>query len=788
MLYRKNTNPFVMHPYVYYAKLIISSVMLIFVLGSLYSYNTHDMTPWFYSTATTIRHNIFGYVGSTYAALSFYLFGGAGFIIVGMLLFYIWLTIKKKTAVSELDRFGALVLALVSLATLARLYNYDLIANHTPGGVLGLRTATLLIRVFDKQGAFVCASILLSIALILFFHNYLHHIWHATIWCARCIGSKEKLWQPLYAHCRSFSHTVIHALRRSTLYVYRVLSGTIVTDHYYELTQDDFEDIFSETEENSAFWRHYQVSDKVLHRKPLVEKQEDHVVEQEQEQELAEQYRPAQPEPNQEMVMRNAQKTTPSAPKAQKQDQGIFATRKQPYALPNAAIFIGRKEEQDDPSLIKELEKQAIVLKDKLERFGVYGAVTAIKRGPVVTVFEYQPDIDSKISKIIALEDDLALALQALSIRIIAPIPGRSVVGFEVANTSFKKVSFAKIITSPAYQKFSGALPLLLGEDTNGADVVVDLARMPHLLIAGSTGSGKSVALNGMLTSLLCRLSPDELRLILIDPKRLEFAPYADIAHLIFPIITDPKKAAPVLRYVVKEMEERYELMAQVNARNIFDYHAIKGSITAMPFMVVVIDELADLMMTAGKDIELLITRIAQMARAAGIHMMVATQRPSVDVITGLIKVNFPSRISFRVTSKIDSRTILDAAGADKLLGRGDMLFLDSSAATIKRVHGAFVSDEEIAKVVDHIRCQRVVSYAEIPSESMQGSALLDDADDQLYQDVLSFLQTIDEISISLLQRKFRIGFNRSARIIDMLEAQGLILPGHGGKTRKVIR
>jgi S-DNA-T family DNA segregation ATPase FtsK/SpoIIIE len=342
------------------------------------------------------------------------------------------------------------------------------------------------------------------------------------------------------------------------------------------------------------------------------------------------------------------------------------------------------------------------------------------------------------------------------------------------------------------YTNFTGALPLVLGKGTIGEVVVVDLARMPHLLIAGSTGSGKSVALNAILISLLCKLSPDELKLILIDPKRLEFASFTDIAHLLFPIVTSPAHAAPVLRWVVQEMEDRYEKMAQQGARNIADYNASIGrtgqSGTSLPFIVVMIDELADLMITAGRDIEDLITRITQMARAAGIHMIVATQRPSVDVITGLIKANFPSRISFRVASRIDSRTILDTMGADRLLGRGDMLFLDAATSQLRRVHGAYVSDKEIESVADHIRLQRTVKYLdEYHTITKQGNDL-HSTDDILYRDVRQFLDEIDEISISLLQRKFRIGYNRSARIIDMLESQGLIMPQDGGKTRKVIR
>ncbi len=461
------------------------------------------------------------------------------------------------------------------------------------------------------------------------------------------------------------------------------------------------------------------------------------------------------------------------------------------YTLPNKNIFVAEKYSHEDQGVEKELQERAHVLQDKLKRFGVNGQVTAIKRGPVVTLFEYQPDIDTKLSKIIVLEDDLAMALQAMSIRIIAPIPGRSVVGFEVANNIRQDVLFSQITASPGYTKFSGSLPLVLGKGTIGEVVVVDLARMPHLLIAGSTGSGKSVALNAVLISLLCKLSPDELKLILIDPKRLEFASFTDIAHLLFPIVTSPHHAAPVLRWVVQEMEERYEKMAKRGARNIADYNErIKSDQDglALPFIVVVIDELADLMITAGRDIEDLITRITQMARAAGIHMIVATQRPSVDVITGLIKANFPSRISFRVASRIDSRTILDTMGADRLLGRGDMLFLDASTSQLRRVHGAYVSDTEIEQVADHIRAQRKVEYLDMHQATGMHTSDLSSSDDALYQDVRKFLDDIDEISISLLQRKFRIGYNRSARIIDMLESQGLIMPQDGGKTRKVIR
>jgi DNA segregation ATPase FtsK/SpoIIIE, S-DNA-T family len=458
------------------------------------------------------------------------------------------------------------------------------------------------------------------------------------------------------------------------------------------------------------------------------------------------------------------------------------------YQLPSLAWFKTESSQHGEPE--EDHKMMATVLEEKLERFGVRGRVTSIKVGPVITLFEYQPEIDSKISKIIALEDDLALALQALSIRIIAPIPGRSVVGFEVSNKQRRNVYLGDVLKSSDFKNFVGNLPLVLGQDSIGTTVIVDLAVMPHLLVAGSTGSGKSVALNTMLVSLLCKNSPDVLKLILIDPKRLEFASYADIPHLLVPIVTDPRKAALVLKWVVKTMEERYATMEACNVRNIFDYHELARADNQkppMPFIVIMIDELSDLMMTAPKETEDLIARITQMARAAGIHMVVATQRPSVDVITGLIKVNFPSRISFRVTSKIDSRTILDCNGADKLLGKGDMLFLDSSSR-LKRAHAAFVSDKEIEKLVNHIRNQQQVHYIDPAADFVTHVQDDNDVDDQLYHDVLRFIESVDEVSISLLQRKFRIGYNRSARIIDKLESQGIIMQEPGGKTRKVIR
>lgn len=453
------------------------------------------------------------------------------------------------------------------------------------------------------------------------------------------------------------------------------------------------------------------------------------------------------------------------------------------YKLPSSSLLTFNPEKISSIQMQKEGEMQARVLENKLTQFNIRGSVVAINHGPSVTLFEYQPAIDTKISNIIARENDLALALQALSLRIIAPIPGRSVVGFEVAKTTRNTIFFSELASSQNYNQFTGLLPLILGKDSLANCVIVDLTRLPHLLIAGSTGSGKSVGLHGIIMSLLCSKKPQELRLILIDPKRLEFTQYADVAHLLFPLVTEPARAIAVLNWAVKTMEERYNILAQKGVRNLEDYNKIYPEV--IPYIVIIIDELADLMMTSGKEVEHLLTRLAQMSRAAGIHLIVATQRPSVDVITGIIKVNFPSRIAFKVTSKVDSRTIIDEMGAEKLLGKGDMLFLDSSGK-LQRIQGVYVPDEDVRKVVNFIKSQIKVTYQEFSNIQSIGNNTQEV--DEIQESVIEFMKTKKEISISLLQRVFKIGYNRSARLMDQLEAQGYILPSDGSKMRKIAK
>jgi|SRR5579885_199253 len=742
------------------AIIILLSSIALFLGVALFFHNPGDSSWLFYDSEGVCITNPCGIVGAHSAAFLFYLFGSASLVLIGIIVLGIYIIAYKKRLAQEWDRLLALFMLMFVIATLNSMYAIDWFSSSYPGGFFGYSLKELLYRWFDQVGSTVFVyTLLLLCSIIVARSSYITLTMRMLSFIGSCDKQKHipKMGRQMINRIAHYSKIPLAGIHNLIGRFHTLLFGVQSQESDYASLSLPYDYVPEmDTIHNDQIWH------ELMGKKEMVPGNKE-----------------VAPQP-----VSVTQKNPPSS--HDNIEQKITSS---PYQLPDLSIFVCQEDEVIKPQIMKELEARARTLEEKLERFGVSGNVVSIKRGPVVTLFEYQPEIDSKISKIVALEDDLALALQALSIRIIAPIPGKSVVGFEVANAKRHNVAFADVVNSPAYKQFSGSLPLILGKNTIGAHVVVDLVKMPHLLVAGSTGSGKSVALNAMLISMLCKCKPEELRLILIDPKRLEFSAYADIAHLLFPIITNPRQAAPVLKWVVQEMEDRYAIMAEKGARSIADYNNMVPSSEAKPLIVVVIDELADLMMTAPKDVEFLIGRITQMARAAGIHMLVATQRPSVDVITGLIKVNFPSRISFRVTSKIDSRTILDCAGADKLLGRGDMLFLDSSDAQLKRVHGAYVSDSEIAALMNHIRAQQLPNYLDISQElSIEKNDGMDAVDETLYEEVLAFLKEVDEVSISLLQRKFRIGYNRSARIIELLQARGLVLPSEGGKTRKVVR
>ena len=512
------------------------------------------------------------------------------------------------------------------------------------------------------------------------------------------------------------------------------------------------------------------------------------------------------------------------------------------YQLPSIQLL------NYDATTANQIDKTAMLelsakLTQTLENYGVRGDVVAIRPGPVVTMYEFAPAPGTRVNKIVSLTDDLALALEALRVRIVAPIPGKAAVGIEVPNKSREKVFLKEILADELFRKGRGKLPIAIGKDIEGGPSVVDLARMPHLLVAGTTGSGKSVAVNAMITSLLYHCSPEDVRMIMVDPKMLELSIYEGIPHLLLPVVTDPKKANLALRWAVEEMERRYDLLAQMGVRDIGGFNekvlkqtakleadklravadaaaaaleddlgkavaadspeaadarekVVTSPLHKLPYIVVVIDEFADLMMQAPKDVETSVARIAQKARAAGIHLILATQRPSVDVITGLIKANFPSRIAFSVASKIDSRTILDQNGAEALLGAGDMLFSDRGAAP-QRLHGCYVDEAEIHRVVEFLKTQgRPVYNLDIikpREEEGEGNGELGmpgggKNDDEMYDKAVYIVTTTRNASISWVQRQLRIGYNRAARLVEEMEKQGVVSgPDHTNKREVLI-
>lgn len=465
------------------------------------------------------------------------------------------------------------------------------------------------------------------------------------------------------------------------------------------------------------------------------------------------------------------------------------------YQLPSTDLLDAKMDSgiQVDRTAVYDKAK---LIEDKLEDFGVKGKVTEIRPGPVITMFEYKPAPGIKINKIAALENDLAMGLSAVSIRIIAPIPGKDVIGIEVPNAKRELVVLREMLEDPEFTKSDSVLTLALGKDIAGLSFYMDLRRAPHLMIAGTTGSGKSVLLNAIITSMLYKASPRELKFIMIDPKMLELSVYEDIPHLLHPVVTDPKKAAAALRWAVMEMDNRYQILSDEGVRDIESYNKnlMKQNDEDkwekfLPYIVIVLDELADLMMVSGNEIKDSVTRLAQKARAAGIHLIVATQRPSADVVAGLIKANFPARISFLVFSKIDSRIILDAGGAERLLGKGDMLFLEPGTSNLVRLQGALISDEEREGITDFVKSQGQPHYNEeitfvVDTEDSEDD---DDEKDELYFKALKTVAESGQASISMLQRKLKIGYNRAARIVELMEKEGIVGPQEvAGKPREV--
>ena len=486
-------------------------------------------------------------------------------------------------------------------------------------------------------------------------------------------------------------------------------------------------------------------------------------------------------------VVKELPKTTEA--EEEKDDFSTTPVARGDWKLPPLSLLekhVSRHEEVDKEVYYK-VSKQ---LEQKLKNFGVSGKVVGISPGPVVTTYEYSPAAGVKINKIAGLADDLALGLKAQSVRVAGSVPGKAALGIEIPNANRSVVYIRDILSSDIYRNSKEKLIIALGLDVVGNPAMADLAKMPHLLIAGATGAGKSVAINTILASLLYNATPEEVRLLMVDPKRIELSGYEGIPHLLHPVVVEPKLASRALMWAVREMERRYKLLEEAKVKSFDSYNEVSEE--KLPYIVIIVDELADLMMVASKDVEASIARLAQMARAAGMHLILATQRPSVDVLTGLIKANFPTRISFKVSSKVDSRTILDTSGAEHLLGLGDMLYLANGAPGLKRIHGAYISEKETEALIDFLKAQGNASYDEsvtaaVEAEENGGGNSSEEEYDERYDEAVNVVCEMGQASISMVQRRLRVGYNRAARMIEMMEREGVVGPADGAKPREVL-
>ena len=739
-------------------------------LIALASYDPNDPV-WFFSTGThEVPSNFVGRVGAFIAELSFQLFGYGSYLIPALVVVagwhYFWC--REIDAIYTKMVGATLTLACTSAFMSLALGSVDL--GDRPfraGGYLGDFVATWMAEYVSRMGSIIVILTLLFVAVILATQFSFGRLF-AVIF--RAIGSTlQRGWQAF----RAWLDERRKAKQRREVIAKHVKKGTASPEVL-----------------KAAVERAARPEPPAIKERPRVQADED-----DEDDDVAHARAGTPP-----VVQKRARPPVAAPlPLPDPEPRTPAERRMTGYTLPPPSLLDPAKGERKVDE--RELMEAARLLEEKCREFSVEGAVVQIHPGPVVTTFEFKPDAGVKYSRVTGLMDDLCLAMQAESV-LIERIPGKSTVGIQIPNPNREAISLRELLESEIYQRSASKLTLALGKTIHGEPFMADLAMMPHLLIAGSTGTGKSVGLNAMLTSILYRATPDDVRMIMIDPKRLELGMYDDIPHLLTPVVVDPKKAANALRWAVREMEERYKTLAAFGVRNIDQFNRnMRQLIDAkentdsgepphlLPFIVVVVDELADLMMVAGNEVEESIARLAQMARAVGIHLILATQRPSVDVITGLIKANLPSRISFRVSSKIDSRTILDGNGAEQLLGKGDMLFLPPASSQKVRLHGPYISEQESARLASFLRKQGKPVYDDtITAEDKKSGPEEFELDkDELYDEAARIVVTSGQVSISYLQRKMRIGFSRAARLVDMMEAEGLVSAATGGKPREVL-
>jgi S-DNA-T family DNA segregation ATPase FtsK/SpoIIIE len=743
-------------------------------LISLVSYKPGDPV-WFFNNVGTEPGNFAGRFGAFLAEVSFQLVGYSSFLLPLAIGFVAWHRFWCKDVDAEYTKLvggGLLVLSVASLFALAAGASGATGRRFGPGGMLGEWLSGFLSAYLNRTGAAILLLTGLALAIVLSTQFSFGRA--ATVVAARMrerggLLTRFREWRDERERAKERQATIDKHIKRAGKDKAPEISGR-VTDAAEKL--------------------------KAARAKALPEPELDDEEEEDDDLRLDAPSRPKAP-----TIKRPA--PTPVAqplPLSDPEPKAPAERRKGAYMLPPLTLLDPPKDQRKIDE--RQLVEGARLLEEKCREFSVEGTVVHIHPGPVVTTYEFKPDAGVKYSRITGLAEDLCLAMQAESV-LIERIPGKATVGIQIPNPVREAIGLRELLESDTFTRSTSKLSMAMGKTIHGEPFVSDLATMPHVLIAGSTGAGKSVSVNSMVSGILFRSTADDVRFIMIDPKRLELGMYEDIPHLLTPVVVDPKQAANALRWGVREMEERYKTLAKFGVRNIDQYNrniraAIQeqgGPVDAegvelkvMPYIVVIIDELADLMMAAGKEVEESIARLAQMARAVGIHLILATQRPSVDVITGLIKANLPSRIAFRVASKVDSRTILDGNGAEQLLGKGDMLYLPPASSRFVRIHGPYISEQETARICSFLRKQGKPTYdTSITAEEKTGADKLEFEKDDLYDEAARIVVSSGQASISYLQRRLRIGFSRAARLVDMMEMDGVVSPAQNGKREVLV-
>ncbi len=711
----------------------------IFFFIALFSHSPADPSLSSYSSVEKPVNNLAGIIGAYVSDVSIQFFGFSSYIVpITIAISGLFLLIKKRLHIKELRTISGLVLLLASTSALFSILHSRGVDIPEDGlGVLGEATSSALLKYLNYAGAYIVAYLAIILSFIL-------------------------------------------TTGISVVTLFRVVTQKVIF-------------LFRKTiRAMKSFYTKRRERRKRLHETKELLKEEK-----------------SKQAGSPTIVIDRKDKTKESKPKEVQETLPFLdlVKPKEGSLLPPVSLLDEIEKEE------KGIDKDSIlmnsrILVKKLKDFGVEGEVKEVHPGPVITMYEFVPAPGVKVNKIVNLVDDLTMALSAISIRIVAPIPGKAVVGIEIPNSTRETVYFKELLTSKEYIQSKSKLSIALGKDIAGDSVIADLTKMPHLLVAGATGAGKSVSVNSMICSILYKAAPEDVRFIMVDPKMLELSVYDGIPHLLLPVVTDPKKAALALRWAVDEMERRYRLLADTGVKNILSFNRLveknplftrtdedgeqeEVELEKLPYLVIIIDELADLMMVASRDVEECITRLAQMARASGIHMILATQRPSVDVITGIIKANFPSRISFQVSSKTDSRTILDCNGAESLLGSGDMLFLRPGTSKIQRVHGAYLSEAETHRIVGFLKktgAKPVYDETILKPKVEASEDESDDDFDEKYDEAVAIVAKAETASISMIQRRMRIGYNRAARIIEKMEEEGVVGPSDGtSKGREVL-